>query len=172
MQLQREKTIGQSLGKIVTNFQDVSPAEVTPDVFNSQQWVETLCVEMLSSRNLYWEPESTAFTGNRLCGRTWSNTCLSSSFPEGMQVFSVNHRVCTDHLDSAPLRRVLVLHSGSGGKPPAVRVPRCQPEANIPSWLGCFNSFCVTVYRINTSLARVFLVGRFSFARFCLPTIS
>lgn len=100
MQLQREKTIGQSLGKIVTNFQDVSPAEVTPDVFNSQQWVETLCVEMLSSRNLYWEPESTAFTGNRLCGRTWSNTCLSSSFPEGMQVFSVNHRVCTDHLDT------------------------------------------------------------------------
>lgn len=71
---------------------------VSADAFNSQQWVGTQCLwnvfrEALQNQNLRF----------LLVVAVWAHLgymCFSSSFPEGMQVFSINHRVWTNRLDT------------------------------------------------------------------------
>lgn len=66
-------------------------------------------------------------TGLYCCKHSLPNTYQNSIFPEGKQVLSINYIVCTKSLGTVKHP----CYVGSGGKPPKIQIPKCQPRTNL-----------------------------------------
>lgn len=94
---------GQVQRTLGSSFQESFPSGVTQDV---QIPMATSCKNMcerLSTREAHWRLRPQGFTGSWSCRHPLPSTYQNSRLPEGNQVFSINHSVCTNSWGTAIL---------------------------------------------------------------------
>lgn len=80
--------------------------------------------EILSTRVAHQSIDVRGFVGGQSHGYPLPGRPPNTRFPEGKQMFSVNHVICTNRSGQTTIH-----HLRSGGNPPEIQVAQCQPRA-------------------------------------------